>query len=339
MTNASSRTHTVSSVQAIVFKVAFIFIQAILIRRKYKEKAIKEILLYLYNKKQNRMKRIISVALFALLSIQLWAGRIVTDSLSSNILSAQVKFNVYLPDAYKDAQRQFPVVYLLHGLSDDYTAWKNKGNMQIVVDELIRSGEAKQMVIIMPNAGGKDTRKIWNGYFNMPGWNYEDFFFNELMPTVEKKYRCGGSKAQRAVMGLSMGGGGSTVYCQRHPDKFSSCYAMSPWLDNKTNEVKGAREEQKDKLWYVSEAVRQHSAIDFIKNADEQTIEQLRTVAWFIDCGDDDFLLQQAFEFHMAMRAARVHDELRVRNGVHNWEYWHLALRLSLPFASRNFGE
>jgi S-formylglutathione hydrolase FrmB len=42
-------------------------------------------------------------------------------------------------------------------------------------------------------------------------------------------------------------------------------------------------------------------------------------------------------DLHMKMRARKVHSELRVRNGVHNWEYWHLALRLSLPFASRNF--
>ena len=49
------------------------------------------------------------------------------------------------------------------------------------------------------------------------------------------------------------------------------------------------------------------------------------------------YLLQQSMDLHMKMRAKKVHSELRVRNGVHNWEYWHLALRLSLPFASRNF--
>ena len=71
----------------------------------------------------------------------------------------------------------------------------------------------------------------------------------------------------------------------------------------------------------------------------QATLAALRTVAWFVDCGDDDFLLQLSMDFHMKMREVKVHNELRVRNGVHNWEYWHLALRMSLPFASRNFGE
>lgn len=281
------------------------------------------------------MKKIVFAALLALAFLPLRAGKVVTDSLYSKVLGTVVKYNVYIPSGY-NSDNLYPAVYLLHGLSDDYTAWVKRGNMQTVADELIRSGEAKPMVIIMPNAGGPDTHNTWNGYFNMPGWNYEDFFFGELVPAVEKKYNCGGSKGKRAVMGLSMGGGGSTVYAQRHPDMFSSCYAMSAWLDNKRDEV-GYKKGSYDKLYLVGQAVREHSALDFMDNADEATLERLRTVAWFIDCGDDDFLLQLSMDLHMKMRASKVHSELRVRNGVHNWEYWHLALRLSLPFASRNF--
>lgn len=281
------------------------------------------------------MKKILFAVFMTLAFLPLRAGKVVTDSLSSKILGTVVKYNVYLPSDYNSA-KLYPAVYLLHGLSDDYTAWIKRGNMQTVADELVRSGEARPMVIIMPNAGGPDTHNTWNGYFNMPGCSYEDFFFGELVPAVEKKYNCGGSKGRRAVMGLSMGGGGSTVYAQRHPDMFSSCYAMSAWLDNKNDEV-GYKKGSYDKLYLVGQAVRKHSALDYLDNADEATLEQLRTVAWFFDCGDDDFLLQQSMDLHMKMRARKVHSELRVRNGVHNWEYWHLALRLSLPFASRNF--
>ena len=280
------------------------------------------------------MKKILLIILLALAFLPLRAGKVVTDSLSSRVLGVNVKYNVYLPDGYGKAERHYPVVYLLHGLSDNYTAWVKRGNMQTVVDELTRSGEIVPMVIIMPNAGGPDVHNTWNGYFNMPGWNYEDFFFQELVPTLEKKYSCGGSKGQRAVMGLSMGGGGSVVYSQRHPDMFSSCYAMSAWLDNKEDELKRSVDTI-DKLYYVREAVKQYSALDFVDNADKATLEKLRTVAWFIDCGDDDFLLH--LNYGLQMKKAGVHSELRVRNGVHNWEYWHLALRLSLPFASRNF--
>ena len=285
------------------------------------------------------MKRIISLFCLVLLvpALSARAGKVVTDSLQSRILGAQVKYNVYLPNGFGETEKLYPVVYLLHGLSDDYTAWVKKGNMQTVVDELIGTGEAREMVIVMPNAGGRDTHNIWNGYFNMPGWSYEDFFFQEFLPAVEAKYRVVGDKGHRAVMGLSMGGGGSAVYAQRHPDKFSSCYAMSAWLDNRPDAGVNRNEQKKDCLYYVCEAVHEHSALDFIDNADEATLAALRTVKWFIDCGDDDFLLDLSVELHQKMRNHKVKSELRVRNGVHNWEYWHLALRWSLPFASRNF--
>jgi len=282
------------------------------------------------------MKNHVLATLLLLLCLPVSAGRIVTDTVKSQILSSEVIYNVYLPDGFsKSGNQRYPVIYLLHGLSDDYRAWRDRGQMQTVVDELIGSGECVPVVIVMPNAGGPDTHNTWNGYFNMPGWNYEDFFFQEFLPTIEKKYRVVGDKEHRAVMGLSMGGGGSTVYCQRHPDMFSSCYAMSPWLDNENNNVGPGGE--KDKRYYVCEAVKEHSALRFVEQADDTMKERLRTVKWFFDCGDDDFLFDQSVRMHQLMRAARVHNELRIRNGVHNWEYWHQALRIALPFASRNF--
>ena len=282
------------------------------------------------------MKKVILFFCLAMLSISARAGKVVTDSLQSNVLGVQVKYNVYLPDGFGQTEKTYPVVYLLHGLSDDYTAWVRNGSMQLVADELIGTGEACEMVIVMPNAGGADTRNIWNGYFNMPGWRYEDFFFQEFMPAMEAKYRIVGDKGHRAIMGLSMGGGGSAVYCQRHPDLFSSCYAMSAWLDNANDEV-WPLDSPKDCLYYVANAVHDHSALDFIDKADEDTLERLRSVAWFIDCGDDDFLFDLSIDFYRKMRDRGVKSEFRVRNGVHNWEYWHLALRQALPFAARNF--
>ena len=158
----------------------------------------------------------------------------------------------------------------------------------------------------------------------------------ELLPIVEAKYRCGGSKGMRAISGLSMGGGGSTVYAQRHPDLFSSCYAMSAWLDQ-LMEDSDDPEQRQDKMYITSISVRDHSALKFVDEADEATIDALKTLKWFVDCGDDDFLLRINTEFYFKMRAKGIPCELRVRNGVHNWEYWHTALRMSLPFATRNF--
>ena len=288
------------------------------------------------------MKRILLGLLAGLLLIPAALGqplrqsKITPDTVDSKLFGEAVNVNVYLPAGYDAAgDRLYPVVYLLHGLYGTYVDWANAGHMKDVVDELISSGEIVPMVIIMPNAGDPDIHNNWNGYFNMPGRPYEDFFFQELIPTLESRYKIQADKQHRAVMGLSMGGGGSTVYAQRHPDMFSSCYAMSAWLDSP--EPRG--DNTQDKFYIVSKAVHDHSALAFIDNADDATIEKLRTVKWFFDCGDDDGLMDLSVSLFQKMRDRGLRSELRVRNGVHNWEYWHQALRLSLPFASRNFGK
>ena len=88
--------------------------------------------------------------------------------------------------------------------------WVYRGHVQEVADRLAYSGEADEMVIVMPDAGGDIYAGVWNGYFDMPGWSYEKYFFDEFLPYIERKYNILGDKNHRAVAGLSMGGGGAT---------------------------------------------------------------------------------------------------------------------------------
>ena len=268
---------------------------------------------------------------------QSFAGIIVNDTIQSEILGQAMPITVYLPKEFKqNPERHFPVLYLLHGLTDNERAWMDKGQMDRVADELMASGEAEDMVIVMPCAGGADVRNIWNGYFNMEGWNYEDYFFKELLPSVEKEYRAGGKRELRAVAGLSMGGGGSVNYAMRHPDMFCACYAMSAWLES-NNFLRASDKRATDKFSLLVEAVDKLAAVKLLDAMSKEDLNTLRTVAWFIDCGDDDFLLEQSENLHMKLRHLRISAQFRVRNGDHNWEYWHNALRLCLPFVSRNF--
>ncbi len=280
------------------------------------------------------MKTFITIAAIVCTAITAQA-KVVTDSIKSTILGATVKVNIYLPAEFdSNTTKKYPVVYLLHGFTDTYSAWVDKGHLDQVADEMIQKGEIPPMIIIMPNAGGPETRGTWNGYFNMEGWAYHDFFYQELMPTLEKKYRIIGDRANRAVSGLSMGGGGCTVYAQNHTDLFSSCYAMSAWLTSQDTQL-----DPNNRQTYVTKAVHQNDAIKFVSNATNETIQKLRTVRWFIDIGDDDFLFDQDIQLYQTMRSKRIPCELRVRNGGHTWQYWNTALRTSLPFAAESFNK
>ena len=92
-----------------------------------------------------------------------------------------------------------------------------------------------------------------------------------------------------------------------------------------------------DKLSILTRSVIERDCIRYVREADEAALDALRTVSWFVDCGDDDFLLDCNTEFYRAMRNAHIPCQLRVRDGSHNWEYWHTALYQCLPFASRAF--
>ena len=264
-------------------------------------------------------------------------SRVVTDTIHSKVLNAPRAYDVYIPASFDfDKTKEYPVLYLLHGMWGKNDDWTGRGHLKEVADRLVASGEADEMIIVTPDAGGGNPEEFQNGYFNMPGWDYETFFFDELMPAVEKKYRVKGDKKHRAVAGLSMGGGGATSYGQRHADKFGAVYAMSALMH--LPEAAADKVLSGDKTALLTDAVHRLSCVEYVRTADDAARNALRSVAWFVDCGDDDFLFDCNIDFVKAMRAAWIPCELRVRDGGHTWEYWHSALYTALPFVSRKFG-
>lgn len=161
-------------------------------------------------------------------------------SMKSSILHSDRKYAVYLPPDYETSQRSYPVLYLLHGAGDDQTGWVQFGEVLSIADKAIREGTATPMIIVMPDA---NTGR--RGYFNdiKGDWRYEDFFFQEFMPYIEKTYRIRGEKRYRAIAGLSMGGGGTFIYALHHPELFSSACPLSAAtgplsLEDATNSLK-----------------------------------------------------------------------------------------------------
>lgn len=143
-------------------------------------------------------------------------------TIDSQILGTQMKYSVYVPEGY-DGQETLPVLYMLHGMGDDQNSWLDKGNLAVLTSAAITSGEVGKMVVVTPDA--KQTFYC-NGY--QDGMAYEDYFFQELVPTIEGMFNVGKDKSKRAIGGLSMGGYGTLYYAVQHYDMFCCAYAMSP---------------------------------------------------------------------------------------------------------------
>ncbi|WP_423127383.1 alpha/beta hydrolase [Gaoshiqia sp. Z1-71] len=277
-------------------------------------------------------------ALFFLISVSLTAQNSkVYDNLScsSKILKMDRKYAIYLPPGYETSERSYPVLYLLHGAGDDQTGWVQFGEVQHIADKAIADGSATAMIIVMPDA---NTGR--RGYFNdLKGeWRYEDFFFSELMPYIEKTYRIKGEKRYRAIAGLSMGGGGTFMYALHHPELFSSACPLSALAgplsvaDARTFVERwgetGATDEE------VEAYYQKHSALALIEQMPD---DRKKAVRWYIDCGDDDFLYEGNSLVHIAMRKKDIPHEFRIRQGGHTWTYWRESLPAVLTFISDAF--
>jgi len=256
-------------------------------------------------------------------------------TLESKILNQERTYAVYLPNDYDSSERSYPVLYLLHGLGDDQTAWIKLGDVQRITDESIDSGISSSMIIVMPDAG---TGIV--GYINQPNrdWFYEDFFFEELIPHVESKFRIKKGKKYRAISGLSMGGGGTLVYALHRPHLFSSAAPLSPAigptdLDDFHKWISRYNFYFNDKIETQKLLNANHPLILI----DEKSKQDLNSVAWYLDCGDDDYLYEDSSLLHLAMKKKGVKHEYRVRDGAHTWKYWKESLPNVLGFVSINF--
>ncbi|SOE21902.1 S-formylglutathione hydrolase FrmB [Spirosomataceae bacterium TFI 002] len=253
-------------------------------------------------------------------------------TMTSKILKMERNYAVYLPPGYETSERSYPVLYLLHGATDNHTGWVQFGEVLHITDKAIREGKATPMIIIMPDA---DTKVM--GYYNVPDWDYEKFMFEEFIPHVEQKYRIKAQKRFRAIAGLSMGGGGSYIYALHHPDMFSSACPLSAWVGPLT--VEDTKTMLQRRVENVTDAQVQsyfenYNALNVAKNMADDEIKKVR---WYIDCGDDDFLFEGNSLMHIDWKKRKIAHEYRVRDGGHTWTYWRDTLPEVLDFVSQAF--
>ncbi|MFO7575526.1 MAG: alpha/beta hydrolase-fold protein [Bacteroidales bacterium] len=254
--------------------------------------------------------------------------------LTSKILNGERKYAIYLPPDYETSERSYPVLYLLHGAGDDQSGWIQFGEVLHIADKAIKEGKVTPMIIVMP-----DANTGVRGYFNNISneWRYEDFFFEELIPYIESTYRVRSQKRYRAVAGLSMGGGGSFMYALHRPEMFSSACPLSAYIGPLSFEdfSRGfAKERDKYDESTLRSYYERHNVLSLLENT---PVEKLKSVRWYIDCGDDDFLYEGNSLVHIAMRKKEIPHEFRIRDGGHTWSYWRESLPVVLEFVSESF--
>lgn len=262
------------------------------------------------------------------------------NTLKSTILGRQVNYSIYLPADYAASERTYPVVYLLHGYTDDHTGWVQFGEVNRYADKAIHDGTIPPMIIVMPDA---DSSFYINAYDGKE--SYEDFFIKEFMPAIEKSYRIKAQKRYRGIAGLSMGGYGTLIYSLKYPQLFAAAAPLSAAVmddagmekmpdanyENTFGQLYGRGLKGKDRL---GKAFQDNSIFNIINT---KSPNDLRKVRFWIDCGDDDFLIKGNCLLHIALLDKQIPHEFRVREGAHTWTYWRTGITDALQFMGDSF--
>lgn len=287
------------------------------------------------------MKALVSsLLIIASVCVQAQVGTIKESlKVKSAILGKDVEYSLYLPPDYDQSNRKYPVLYLLHGYTDDEVGWTQFGEVKAIADRQLQAMEMTSMVIAMPDAGVS-----W--YINSADGKvkYEDFFIKEFMPHIESTLRIRAEKQFRAIAGLSMGGHGTLIMAVKHPELFAAAAPLSAAVFTRT-EVINMPEENWDNVFgppygknkgeeRMTEHLKNNDILSLVANA--QT-DDLKKVKYYIDCGDKDFLIKGNMELHALLIDKKVPHEFRVREGIHNWEYWRTALPEVFKFISSSF--
>ena len=219
---------------------------------------------------------------------------------------------VYTPPGYDPlARKRYPVLYLLHGYSDDTSAWSAAGRANVILDNLIARGQAKPMIVVMPlGYGTMDVVKVgWSRMRDSGLWQRNvDLFsaalLDEVMPQVEKAYRVSTDRQSHAIAGLSMGGTESLTVGLNHLDRFAWIGSFSAGGLN-TN--------------YLA----QFPALDAKAN------DKLRLL--WIGCGREDKLIEGNKQFCDWLQTRDIHYQWVDSPGTHSFRVWRRYLGEFVP--------
>jgi enterochelin esterase family protein len=230
-------------------------------------------------------------------------GKLHRHFYKSKVAGDERDFIVYTPPGYDPASRkQYPTLYLLHGFSDDATAWSTVGRANVILDNLIARGQAKPMIVVMPLGYGTMEYVLggWTGARRgeMRQISFDKFrenLFQEVIPQAEQSYRISADRKLRAIAGLSMGGAESLDVGLNALDRFA-------WI--------GA---------FSSGGLNTNYSAQF-PHLDEKANRQLRLL--WLACGKDDRLISSNQQFNEWLTSKKINYTWQESAGGHNFRVW-----------------
>ena len=237
----------------------------------------------------------------------------------SPLVGKKRRMMIYTPAGYEQGKTRYPVFYLLHGSGGDETVWLHQGQAAQVLDNLIASGKAVPMIVVMPNgnvdehaAPGSDQRGLVTPTFNHKQWMEGSFesSFADIMNYVEKHYRTLKNKKSRAIAGLSMGGFHSLYISANQPRDFGY-------------------------VGLFSAAIRPMRGVEspIYDNLEEKLAEQFKQGVnlYWIGIGNDDFLYQPNKQYRALLDGKGYPYTYVESKGGHEWRNWRLYLTQFVP--------
>ena len=235
-------------------------------------------------------------------------GTIHEHAYFSKSLAVRRSLHVYTPPGYEKNSGKLPVLYLFHGAGDNDATWTATGRAHFIADNLLAQQKTKPMIIVMTDGhalSGNPTRVSTN----MIARNVEAFgedLIKDVMPLIESTYRVKANRDNRAIIGLSMGGGQSLSIGLKHRELFAWVGGMSSFLPNGDKAVAEAYADPKNSL----------------------------KLLW-VACGKDDFLIENARQFSAALDARHVPHVFKETAGNHSWPVWRRYLGDFMPLLFR----
>jgi enterochelin esterase-like enzyme len=234
-------------------------------------------------------------------------GSVETEWQKSAVLGRTERMVVYLPPGYEKSAARYPVLYLVHGSGDVPESWTNAGHANFILDNLIAEGKAKPMIVVMPAGHALPFNAPRNGPVSNNDL-FERYLVQEVIPLAEAKYRIAAGSRNRALAGLSMGGGHTIYTGFSHPELFGALGIFSPGLprdfDSKFQSIL----------------------------ADPKDLNAKTKLIW-IACGDSDTTVhyERVKAWADSLKEHGIHETFHTYSGAHTWPVWRMSLADFVP--------